>query len=124
LLSSLDNIYKKVGPIPEPILGKIALAVVSGLTYLYEVHKIMHRGQSLAQPSPAHSSAHSADPLLRAFADVKPSNILLNSAGSIKICDFGVSGELINSVADTFVGTSTYMSVSQAVRVRVACSRG
>ncbi|GJN94299.1 hypothetical protein Rhopal_007373-T1 [Rhodotorula paludigena] len=82
---SLDNIYKKVGPIPEPILAKIALAVVSGLTYLYEVHKIMHR-------------------------DVKPSNILLNSAGQIKICDFGVSGELINSVADTFVGTSTYMS--------------
>ncbi|GAA5914002.1 hypothetical protein JCM5296_001537 [Sporobolomyces johnsonii] len=82
---SLDNIYKKVGPIPEPILGKIALAVMSGLTYLYEVHKIMHR-------------------------DVKPSNILLNSAGQIKICDFGVSGELINSVADTFVGTSTYMS--------------
>lgn len=82
---SLDNIYKKVGPIPEPILGRIALAVVKGLTYLYEVHKIMHR-------------------------DVKPSNILLNSLGQIKICDFGVSGELINSVADTFVGTSTYMS--------------
>lgn len=30
--------------------------------------------------------------------------------GQIKICDFGVSGELINSIADTFVGTSTYMS--------------
>lgn len=43
--SSLDNIYKKVGLIPEPILGKIAFAVVSGLTYLYEVHKIMHRGE-------------------------------------------------------------------------------
>ena len=46
-------------------------------------------------------------------ADIKPSNILCNSAGEIKVCDFGVSGELINSVADTFVGTSTYMSVSQ-----------
>lgn len=45
--SSLDNIYKQVGPIPEPILGKIAFAVVSGLTYLYEVHKIMHRGSFL-----------------------------------------------------------------------------
>lgn len=42
--------------------------------------------------------------------DVKPSNILVNSRGSIKLCDFGVSGELINSIADTFVGTSTYMS--------------
>ena len=43
--------------------------------------------------------------------DIKPSNILCNSKGQIKICDFGVSGELINSIADTFVGTSTYMSV-------------
>ncbi|KAJ7921927.1 kinase [Mycena leptocephala] len=41
---------------------------------------------------------------------IKPSNILCNSQGEIKICDFGVSGELINSIADTFVGTSTYMS--------------
>jgi len=57
LASSLDNIYKKVGPIPEPILGKIALAVVSGLTYLYEVHKIMHRGPS---PPRLTGSAHSA----------------------------------------------------------------
>lgn len=42
--------------------------------------------------------------------DIKPSNILANSQGQIKICDFGVSGELINSIANTFVGTSTYMS--------------
>ena len=49
------------------------------------------------------------------FLDIKPSNILFNSKGQIKICDFGVSGELINSIADTFVGTSTYMSVSSPV---------
>lgn len=42
--------------------------------------------------------------------DIKPSNILVNSKGHIKLCDFGVSGELVNSVADTFVGTSTYMA--------------
>jgi len=42
--------------------------------------------------------------------DIKPSNILVNSKGQIKLCDFGVSGELVNSVADTFVGTSTYMA--------------
>lgn len=58
---------------------------MEGLNYLYNVHRILHR-------------------------DVKPSNILVNSRGSIKLCDFGVSGELINSIADTFVGTSTYMS--------------
>ncbi|KZV85091.1 Pkinase-domain-containing protein [Exidia glandulosa HHB12029] len=82
---SLDGIYKRIGPIDIDIVGKIALAVLEGLTYLYEIHHIIHR-------------------------DIKPSNILFNSQGQIKICDFGVSGELINSIADTFVGTSTYMS--------------
>ena len=42
--------------------------------------------------------------------DIKPSNVLVNSKGAIKLCDFGVSGELVNSIADTFVGTSTYMA--------------
>ncbi|KAJ7643718.1 ste7-like protein [Roridomyces roridus] len=82
---SLDGIYKKIGAIDIEVVGKVALAVLEGLTYLYDVHRIIHR-------------------------DIKPSNILCNSQGEIKICDFGVSGELINSIADTFVGTSTYMS--------------
>ena len=46
------------------------------------------------------------------FSDVKPSNILVNSNGEIKICDFGVSGQLIDSMANSFVGTRSYMSVS------------
>ncbi|KAF8555258.1 Pkinase-domain-containing protein [Imleria badia] len=82
---SLDGIYKKIGAIDIEVVGHVALAVLEGLTYLYDVHRIIHR-------------------------DIKPSNILCNSHGQIKICDFGVSGELINSIADTFVGTSTYMS--------------
>jgi len=82
---SLDGIYKQIGPIDIDVVGKVALGVLEGLTYLYDVHRIIHR-------------------------DIKPSNILFNSKGQIKICDFGVSGELINSIADTFVGTSTYMS--------------
>ncbi|CAO1632917.1 unnamed protein product [Sympodiomycopsis kandeliae] len=82
---SLDGIWKKWGPIPPDVCGQVAVTVVHGLTYLYDAHRIIHR-------------------------DVKPSNILVNSRGQIKICDFGVSGELINSIADTFVGTSTYMS--------------
>lgn len=41
---------------------------------------------------------------------MKPSNILVNSRGQIKICDFGVSSELEGSVAETFVGTGTYMA--------------
>ena len=67
------------------VLGKIAEAVLGGLKYLYLAHRIMHR-------------------------DIKPSNVLLNSRGQIKLCDFGVSSELENSVADTFVGTGTYMA--------------
>lgn len=59
--------------------------MLGGLTYLYQAHRIMHR-------------------------DIKPSNVLINSKGEIKLCDFGVSSELENSVADTFVGTGTYMA--------------
>lgn len=83
----MEAIYKRNGPVKPEICGKVIVTVINGLTYLYANHKIIHR-------------------------DVKPSNILVNGAGQIKICDFGVSGELINSIADTFVGTSTYMSVS------------
>jgi mitogen-activated protein kinase kinase len=83
--SSLDRISKQFGPVRVDVLGKIAEATLGGLTYLYIKHHIMHR-------------------------DIKPSNILVNSKGQIKLCDFGVSGELVNSVADTFVGTSTYMA--------------
>ncbi|TKA49752.1 hypothetical protein B0A54_00421 [Friedmanniomyces endolithicus] len=84
-MESLDSISKNFGPVRVDVLGKIAEAVLGGLKYLYLVHKIMHR-------------------------DIKPSNVLVNSKGQIKLCDFGVSSELVNSVADTFVGTGTYMA--------------
>lgn len=109
--SSLDSIYKKVGKIPEPVLGKIGIAVVSGLTYLYDAHRIIHRGRPFSFAHQADASANAL--VVSRGADVKPSNVLFNSQGQIKICDFGVSGELINSIADTFVGTSTYMSVGR-----------
>lgn len=41
---SLDGIYKKIGPIDIDVVGKVALAVLEGLTYLYDVHRIIHRG--------------------------------------------------------------------------------
>ncbi|KAJ5572796.1 Dual specificity protein kinase FUZ7 [Penicillium hetheringtonii] len=82
---SLDHISKKFGPVRVDVLGKITESVLAGLVYLYEVHRIMHR-------------------------DIKPSNILVNSRGNIKLCDFGVATETVNSIADTFVGTSTYMA--------------
>ena len=49
--------------------------------------------------------------------DVKPSNILISSRGEIKLCDFGVSGQLIDSMANSFVGTRSYMAVSIEIKV-------
>ena len=44
--------------------------------------------------------------------DIKPSNVLVASNGTIKLADFGVSGEVNTlNVAGTFVGTGIYMSV-------------
>uniref|UniRef100_A0AAZ3SN71 Dual specificity mitogen-activated protein kinase kinase 1 n=1 Tax=Oncorhynchus tshawytscha TaxID=74940 RepID=A0AAZ3SN71_ONCTS len=40
---SLDQSLKKAGKIPEQILGKVSIAVIKGLSYLREKHKIMHR---------------------------------------------------------------------------------
>ncbi|KAJ8277280.1 hypothetical protein GJAV_G00073490 [Gymnothorax javanicus] len=82
---SLDQVLKEARRVPEEILGKVSIAVLRGLVYLREKHQIMHR-------------------------DVKPSNILVNSRGEIRLCDFGVSGQLIDSMANSFVGTRSYMS--------------
>jgi mitogen-activated protein kinase kinase len=42
--------------------------------------------------------------------DVKPTNVLANTRGQIKLCDFGVSGQLIQSMAKTNVGCEPYMA--------------
>ena len=45
--------------------------------------------------------------------DVKPSNILISRDGTVKICDFGISGHLVDSVAKTIdAGCKPYMAVS------------
>jgi len=50
--------------------------------------------------------------MLMCFADVKPSNILLDKTGNIKLCDFGISGQLVDSIAKTRdAGCRPYMAV-------------
>ncbi|BCS26153.1 mitogen-activated protein kinase kinase PBS2 [Aspergillus puulaauensis] len=80
---SIDKLYG--GGIPENILRKVALSTVMGLRTLKDDHNIIHR-------------------------DVKPTNILVNSRGQIKICDFGVSGNLVASIAKTNIGCQSYMA--------------
>ena len=44
---------------------------------------------------------------------MKPSNVLLDVEGRIKLCDFGISGQLVDSIAKTRdAGCQPYMAVS------------
>lgn len=89
--NSCDRVYKFIydelnEEIPEAIIGKITVATVNALNYLKEKLKIIHR-------------------------DVKPSNILLDKTGAIKLCDFGISGQLVDSIAKTRdAGCRPYMA--------------
>lgn len=68
----------------------LLMQVLRGLLYLHHEKHIIHR-------------------------DFKPSNLLINHRGEIKITDFGVSAIKANTSeqANTFVGTYNYMSVSK-----------
>uniref|UniRef100_A0A8C5Y9D6 mitogen-activated protein kinase kinase n=1 Tax=Microcebus murinus TaxID=30608 RepID=A0A8C5Y9D6_MICMU len=75
--TSFHKFYKYVysildDVIPEEILGKITLAAVKALNHLKENLKIIRR-------------------------NIKSSNI----SGNIKLCDFGISGQLVDSIAKT-----------------------
>ncbi|EIM79180.1 kinase-like protein [Stereum hirsutum FP-91666 SS1] len=85
---SLEAVGKRIkergARVGEKVAGRLAEGVLQGLNYLHS-KKLIHR-------------------------DIKPSNILLSREGVVKLCDFGVSGELVESHAGTFTGTSLYMA--------------
>ncbi|XP_041075715.1 dual specificity mitogen-activated protein kinase kinase 6-like [Polyodon spathula] len=88
--TSLDKFYKQViekgMAIPEDILGKITVSIVKALEHLHSRLSVIHR-------------------------DVKPSNVLINTLGQVKMCDFGISGYLVDSVAKTMdAGCKPYMA--------------
>ncbi|KAF1748312.1 hypothetical protein GCK72_024779 [Caenorhabditis remanei] len=75
MATCLDRLLIRIQkPIPENIIGKLSISIIKALHYLKTKHQIMHR-------------------------DVKPSNILLDWSGVIKLCDFGIAGRLIESRA-------------------------
>lgn len=50
--------------------------------------------------------------------DVKPSNILISRTGKVKMCDFGISGYLVDSVAKTIdAGCKPYMAVKYIINI-------
>jgi len=71
--------------VPEDVLARIAACMVRGLKFLKDELQIIHR-------------------------DVKPTNVLVNKKGEIKLCDFGVSGQLEKSLAKTNIGCQSYMA--------------
>jgi len=71
MATCFDKLLKHLkAPVPENICGKVAVATLNALSYLKDRHGVIHR-------------------------DVKPSNILLDYEGRVKLCDFGISGNKV-----------------------------
>lgn len=83
---SLLDLIKDCGPLSEPFVAYIMKELLSALAYLHSERKI-HR-------------------------DVKAGNILVAADGSVKLADFGVTGQLTDSIdkRQTKIGTPFWMA--------------
>ena len=96
---SLSRLIRAVGgPLPIPIAIQIACGVAEGLQF-------------------AHNKTHRGAPLNLVHRDVSPPNILLSTAGSVKIADFGIAKvrwSVVQTQAGIVKGKYYYISPEQA----------
>ncbi|KAJ1412011.1 kinase-like domain-containing protein [Ochromonadaceae sp. CCMP2298] len=83
---ALLDIIKAHGPLSEPFVAYIMKELLTALVYLHSERKI-HR-------------------------DVKAGNILVSGEGNVKLADFGVTGQLTDSIdkRSTKIGTPFWMA--------------
>ncbi|KAI4567024.1 hypothetical protein MJG53_015701 [Ovis ammon polii x Ovis aries] len=92
LLMDLDISMRTVDcPFTVTFYGALFREIVKALEHLHSKLSVIHR-------------------------DVKPSNVLINALGQVKMCDFGISGYLVDSVAKTIdAGCKPYMAIELAI---------
>ncbi|CAD8195459.1 unnamed protein product [Paramecium pentaurelia] len=92
--SVIEMIKALQNPLPEEIIATILYQTLKGIDYMHS-HKKIHR-------------------------DIKCGNILIDHLGNIKLADFGVSTQLVHTMADTdtVIGSPFWMSPEILVKSR------